>query len=244
MVMYTDQRNSAWTPVVLGAFLALIFSMTFFSPLFRLRTLEVNTNEFTTREELMTAGHLIFGKTNLPLLSEKGLEKKLMNHPYVKAVSIEKSYPSTLKLTIDYRVDSFAIPNAGYYILLDNELKVLRVDQMAYNATILEGITFKEFNIGEGISADQPYVLQRIVDLNNLMTNSHISFVKAISYDGKRILVKTKAGIEGDFGDGKNIAQRFNHFAEIFDNIQSKGISTGLIDVSSDGLPTYKPFGK
>lgn len=192
----------------------------------------------------MATGQLTFGKTNLPLLSEKGLEKKLMKHPYVKQVKVKKAYPSTLRLSVEYRVDSFAIPNAGYYIILDDELKVLRVDQMPYNATILEGITFKEFNIGEGISADQPYILKRIVDLNLLMNSSHISFIKSISFDGKHILVKTKAGVEGDFGDGKNIAQRFNHFAEIFDNIQSKGISTGLIDVSNDGLPTYKPFGK
>lgn len=242
--MNTDQRSNSKTPVLLGAVVALLFSVTFFSPLFRIETVEVNTNEFTTREELMTVGNLHFGKTNLPLLSEKGLEKKLMKHPYVKSVTVKKAYPSTIKMSIQYRVDSFAIPNAGYYIILDDELRVLRVDQMSYNATILEGITFKEFNIGEGISADQPYILQRIVELNDLMANSHITFNKQISYDGKGIKVKTKAGIDGDFGDGKNIAQRFNHFAEIFDNIQSKGISTGLIDVSSDGLPTYKPFGK
>lgn len=242
--MYPGERESSQKAILLGAILAMIFSVTFFSPLFRIKTVEVNTNEFTTREEIMTAGGLSFGKTNLPLLSEKGLEKKLMKHPYVKSVSVSKSYPNKLTINIEYRLDCFAIPNAGYYIILDDTLRVLRVDQMSYNATIIEGISFKEFNIGEGITTDQPYILQRIVALNELMVNSHITFLKQISFDGNGIKVKTKAGIEGNFGDGKNIAQRFNHFAEIFDNIQSKGISTGLIDVSSDGLPTYKPFGK
>ena len=118
------------------------------------------------------------------------------------------------------------------------------MDKMTYDATVLEGITFKEFKIGKKINVDQAKVLERTVTLKQLMLKSHITFLSKIQLNNDSLTVYTKQGLMGSFGDGRNIEQRFNSFVDIYDNLESKGIKSGLIDVSSDGLPTYKPFGK
>lgn len=244
--MYSDQKpksNNGLNAVISGAVMALVVSATFFSPLFKLSHVETNLNTFTAQEELVSSAGLVMGESVLPLTSNKTLEKRLRTHPYVKDAKVEKRWPNGVKFEILYREDCFAIPNAGFFIILDEDLQVLRVDQMAYDAYVIEGITFKEFQIGKKILVDQPKVLTNMVALKQLIGKSHISFLPKLTYDSDEIMGTTKLGIKASFGDGKNIEQRFNHFAEIYDNLQPKGIKTGTIDVSSDGLPTYKPFG-
>ena len=180
----------------------------------------------------------------MPFLSEGQTIKKLKTHPYVLNADLKKQWPQKLKIEITYRQDRFAIPNAGFYIILDDELHVLRVDKLFYDATVIEGLTFKEFKIGEKITVDQSRLLGRIVGLKQLMEKSHVEFLSKLTYSEGNIIGYTKSGLKVSYGDLANIETRFNNAVEIYDNLQSKGIKTGLIDVSSDGLPTYKPFGK
>lgn len=232
------------TPFLSGALSALLLSSTLFTPLFKVNEVSLNLNPFTTQEELLTLGEIEKGKTILPFLSEGQTIKRLKTHPYVLNADLKKQWPQKLKIEITYRQDRFAIPNAGFYIILDDELHVLRVDKMVYDASIIEGLTFKEFKIGEKITVDQSRVLGRIVSLKQLMEKSHIEFLSKLTYTEGNLIGYTKSGLKVSFGDLTNLETRFNNAVEIYDNLQSKGIKTGLIDVSSDGLPIYKPFGK
>lgn len=239
-----DEKNNYRLAILSGALLALLVSSTFFTPLFKVSLVTVNLNSFTTEEELLETSGIVKGKTILTFLSEGQVIKRLKTHPYVADVNMEKIWPQKVELKITYRQDSFAIPNAGFYIILDDQLQVLRVDKMAYDTTVLEGITFKEFKIGKKINVDQAKILERTVTLKQLMLKSHITFLSKIQLNNDSLTVYTKQGLMGSFGDGRNIEARFNSFVDIYDNLESKGIKSGLIDVSSDGLPTYKPFGK
>lgn len=238
------EKNNYKLAILSGALLALLVSSTLFTPLFKVRLVTVNLNPFTTEEELLGTAEIVKGKTILTFLSEGQVIKRLKTHPYVADVNMAKIWPQKIDLKITYRQDSFAIPNAGFYIILDDQLQVLRVDKMAYDATVLEGITFKEFKIGKKINVDQAKVLERTVTLKQLMLKSHITFLSKVQLNNDSLTVYTKQGLMGSFGDGRNIEERFNSFVDIYDNLESKGIKSGLIDVSSDGLPTYKPFGK
>lgn len=240
----TVEQKNYKVAILSGALLALIVSSTFFTPLFKVSQVAVNLNTFTAEEELLESAHIVKGETILSFLSEGQVIKRLKTHPYVLRADMKKQWPQKIILNITYRQDSFAIPNAGFYIILDDQLQVLRVDKMAYDAVVLEGITFKEFKIGKKISVDQAKILERTVSLKQLMQKSHITFMSKIELSNGNLMVYTKQGLKGSFGDGKNLEARFNNFVDIYDNLETKGIKTGLIDVSSDGLPTYKPFGK
>lgn len=237
------ERSKIRIAIISGALSALLVSATFFTPLFKINHVKVNLNSFTTEREILESAHIKYGETILPFLSEKKVIKRLKSHPYVLDAKLKKRWPQKIIIDIKYRNDSFAIPNAGFYIVLDDQLQVLRVDKMAYDATILEGLTFKEFKIGKRITVDQYKILEQIVKLKQLMNKSHIAFLAKIDFSNDCLIVYTKQGLKASFGDGKNAEMRFNNFAEIYDNLNSKKIKSGLIDVSSDGLPIYKPFG-
>lgn len=232
------------TPFISGALSALLLSSTLFTPLFKVNEVSLNLNPFTAQEELLTLAQIEKGKTILPFLSEGQTIKRLKTHPYVLNADLKKQWPQKLKIEITYRQDRFAIPNAGFYIILDDELHVLRVDKMFYDATVLEGLTFKEFKIGEKITVDQSRLLGRVVGLKQLMEISHVEFLSKLTYEDGNLIGYTKSGLKVSFGDLTNMETRFNSAVEIYDNLKSKGIKTGMIDVSSDGLPIYKPFGK
>ena len=231
-------------PFISGALTALLLSSTLFTPLFKVSQVSLNLNSFTTQEEVLEFAEIETGKSILPFLSEGQILKKLKKHPYILNADLHKQWPQKLKIDITYRQDRFAMPNAGFYIILDDELHVLRVDKMFYDATVIEGFTFKEFKIGEKITVDQGKVLQRVVSLKHLMEKSHVTYLSKLTYADGGITAYTKQGLRVTYGDLTNLEARFNSSVEIFDNLHSKGIKTGLIDVSSDGLPIYKPFGK
>lgn len=238
------ERKKFKVAVLSGALLALMVSSTFFTPIVKVNHVALNLNAFATEEEILESAQVIKGKTILPFLSERKVISHLKEHPYILDASLKKIWPQKIALNIVYREDSFAIPNAGFYIILDDQLQVLRVDKLAYNATVLDGMTFKEFKIGKKMTVDQYKMLERIVSLKQLMLKSHIGFLPKIEFTNGNLIAYTKQGLKASFGDGKNLETKFNSFAEIFDNLETKGINAGLIDVSSDGLPTFKPFGK
>lgn len=243
---YRDEhkRNNFKLPFFSGALTALVLSATLFTPIFKVNQVTMNLNSFTTEDEILEVGEIEYSKTILPFLSEGQTIKRLKTHPYVLDADIHKKWPQRLVIDLVYRQDRFAIPNAGFYIILDNELHVLRVDKMAYDATIIEGLTFKEFKIGQKMIVDQGKILERIVSLKELMEKSHLEYLPKMGYDEASAIIYTKQGLKASFGDLSNLETRFNSFVEIYDNLQAKGIKAGLIDVSSDGLPIYKPFGK
>lgn len=228
--------------MIVGFMCALFVSVTLFTPLFKVNHVILNVNPFVTDKEIIDMADLQIGKSLMLLTSEGLTTKKIIKHPYVKSVKVKKKFPDTIELSIDYRKDYLAIFDSGFYIILDETLQVLRVDKLYYDATLVNGFTFHEFQIGKKIVVEHPKSLKDSAALLALMKKSHVGFVNKMVYDGKTIQVFTKQGLLGKFSSGNNLESNFNHFMDIYDNLASKGINKGLIDVSNNGLPTFKPF--
>ncbi|GKT18313.1 FtsQ-type POTRA domain-containing protein, partial [Aduncisulcus paluster] len=77
------------------------------------------------------------------------LEKKIIKHPYVKSVTIEKALPDRLILNIEYREELVAIKYSGLYVTIDESLTVLKVQESVGDIFLIDGFEFKSFNIGE-----------------------------------------------------------------------------------------------
>lgn len=226
-----------------AAMLALFISLLFLTPFFRLQTLEFTPNSQITKALLMEQMGVTQGKSVVFLLNNSKLEKALMQHPYIKKANIVKNIPSGLTLELEYREAFFTIYDTGFYILLDEALRVLSVDDMNTSAVRISGFKFKEFKIGQPIKVEAQKILERTVSLVKLMKISHLEFEDRIDFTGEDVIIFTADGIRGNFGDVSNVETKFNNFVEIFENLKQKGTISGLIDVSSEGLPTFKPFG-
>lgn len=170
-------------------------------------------------------------------------EKLMVRHPYIKSVQVHKKFPGSLKLDIEYRQELAAIKYSGLYVTVDESLTVLKVEESIGDIFLIEGFEFKSFNIGEPLRVEDWKVLQRTVQLISLLRNSHIEAKPHIRYDdGIELLLNDAYRVR--FGKGQDIERKFNDFVDIYEQLSEKGVQSGIIDVSHNGLPIFKPFGQ
>lgn len=176
-------------------------------------------------------------------ISTSELEKKIVKHPYVKSIEIEKAFPDKLILDIEYREELVAIKYSGLYVTIDESLTVLKVEESIGDIFLIDGFEFKSFNIGEELKVEESRVLRRTVQLISLLKNSHIEAKPYIRYDnGIELLLNDAYRVR--FGKGQDIERKFNNFVDIYEELSEKGVQSGIIDVSHNGLPIFKPFGQ
>ncbi len=176
-------------------------------------------------------------------VSEEHLEKELVKHPYVKSVVVHKQFPDKLVLDVVYREELVAIKYSGLYVTIDDSLTVLKVEESVGDIFLIDGFEFKSFNIGETLNVEDSRVLKRCVQLISLLKDSHIEAKPYIRYDdGIELLLNDAYRVR--FGKGQDIERKFNNFVDIYESLSEKGVQSGIIDVSHNGLPIYKPFGQ
>lgn len=176
-------------------------------------------------------------------VSVASLEEKIVRHPYIKFVKIEKALPDKLILDIEYRQELAAIKYSGLYVTIDEHLTVLKVEESIGDIFLIDGFEFKSFNIGEELKVEESRVLRRTVQLISLLKNSHIEAKPYIRYDnGIELLLNDAYRVR--FGKGQDIERKFNNFVDIYEELSEKGVQSGIIDVSHNGLPIFKPFGQ
>lgn len=169
--------------------------------------------------------------------------RALMRHPYVKNAVVEKQFPNKIQFFIEYRTHYFNIRYSDIVLSMDDQMYVLEVLAKENDGFTVEGFAFDSFSTGKIIDISQLYVLENIVHLINLINQSEIEPDSVITFEARSIILKVD-GIRVKFGIGENIAEKFNAFASIYEALKMDGINTGLIDVSTEGFPVYRPFGE
>lgn len=167
----------------------------------------------------------------------------LKTHPYIKDATAEKKFPGTIVFKVTYREHFFNIRYSDIVLSMDDQLHVLEVLATENDGYTVEGFAFESFSTGKVIDVTQLYILENIVDLINLLKQSHLTPNPLIVFENRNIVLTVET-LHVKFGVGENIEDKFNAFVNIYEALKADGITTGVIDVSSDGLPVYRPFGE
>lgn len=171
------------------------------------------------------------------------LEEKMKAHPYVKTVSVKKIFPNKVIFTFTFREHLFNLYHSDIVLSLDEHLTVLSVLDEPKEGYTVQGFAFDSFSVGTPVKVSKKYVLENIVLLIDLLGQSQIKADHIITFEKSDIILKV-GGIRGNFGLGNHIEKKFNDFMNIYDALITDKIESGTIDVSSEGLPIYRPFGE
>lgn len=230
--------------IILGvlAGIIILYLIVFHTPLFIVDTLAYNQNMNITNKEIMIYGEII--DTNIFFVNTDSVEKKLLSHPYIKSASVKKKLPDTLEIDFDYRDEFVAVVYSGIYLTTDDQLNVLKAEESIGDIFLIEGFNVRSFNIGEQIKVKDFHVLQHSIELIHLLKKSHIEAKPILKYVDGSIELELNSDYRVKFGDGTNIERKFNNFVDIYDDLNSKQAMSGVIDVSNEGLPSYRPFGE
>lgn len=210
--------------------------------LFKITTIEFTNHPTMDLKQISQYTGLEKGDFYLAINSSR-LEEKIKNHPFVKTVSVKKIFPNKVTFTMTYRTHAFSLYYSDIVLSLDESLTVLSVLDEPKEGYVVEGFSFDSFSVGTTVKVSQKYVLQNIVLLIDLLNQSQLNANTIIVFNNDHIVIRI-GEIKGYFGLGENIDKRFNDFLSIYETLLEQKIERGVIDVSSDGLPVFRPFGE
>jgi len=227
--------------VIISVTYGIYFSL-FETEWFRIKTINYNLDASMDIYVLERYSGIEYGDLYFFINTSKA-EDNIEDHPFVKNATIEKVFPNQIDINLEYRKHFLNIMYSDIILSLDDSLQVLEVLDKPKDGYMVTGMAFNTYTTGKEIEVDELYILKNSVLLIDLIDQSHVTVDATINYDQNNIGV-TVGSIKVNFGDGENIEERFNEFINIYDSLSQNGIKTGVIDVSTDGLPVYRPFGK
>lgn len=208
----------------------------------RIQHIEFNENEHLDLYDVQKFAKVQFGTPYFEV-DEGDAGKRLMTHPYVKFATAQKRFPNTIIFDVTYRKHFFNIRYSDIVLSMDEQLHVLEVLAVENEGFTIEGFAFDSFSAGKAIDVSQLYILENIVNLIRMLSESHVVAEPLIEFEDRNIIL-TVDEIKVKFGVGENVETKFNAFVNIYESLRADGINSGVIDVSSDGLPVYRPFGE
>jgi cell division protein FtsQ len=215
----------------------------FESDYFKIELIEIEGDEALSDYEIMeTAG--IKKTMNLVMVDEDLAEKKLEGHPMIREATVEKILPNRVEITFELREPILSIEYASNFIIIDDDLHAMRVCQDPQGLLTLYGVEVENFNLGHRIKMYDESLLLCAIDLVKLIDISDLNFIPSIHILGSDIVLRIHEDYHVNFGDGKNVEERFNAFYTVYSELCELKVTEGVIDVSTDGLPTYRPFGE
>jgi cell division protein FtsQ len=94
------------------------------TPLFAIRTIEVQGNVLTSKEQVLRTAGVRIG-SNLLLPIARGVRERVQRMPAVMDVEVERELPNTLVIRVTEREPWAAIEAGGSFVAVDKSLRVL-----------------------------------------------------------------------------------------------------------------------
>lgn len=216
------------------------FILIFKTDLFSVKRIDVIgvgnlTSELVTSEAGVDYGTHIF-KVDL-----ENIEQNLKYNPYVKEVKVTRKIPHTINIVIKERSEFATIKFMDSYIIIDDETMVLRTTFNKEQLIQIEGIEFENFVEGERLNAkDKSQVDMAIKVIKNTKENS-IYFESIDVSNVFDVIMQLNKNLTCKIGNGNKLESRINTLRKIIKDLESKDITRGIIDMSHDGYPTYRP---
>lgn len=216
----------------------------------------INTENFTVRDIKIFGQNVLDKETiiksanieldkNIFTYNIGQIEKKLEQNPYIKNVDVKRKLPNELIFNIVEIRETAIIPYMGSFAYIDNNGIILKLDDEITNDSIpiVNGINLKDAIIGEKLDTGDKKLSSDIINLlNDCSKNDISSEIQKMQINNKKdITIYTKRGIVVDFGEIKNINYKFSSLNQVLTDLQTKGISSGTVDLSYNKYAIYKP---
>lgn len=230
--------------LILGVVLGGGYLAVFNTDWFLIKGFEVQANE-DRRPWVEENFQKYYAFKNIFLVSLEEGADNLRTDPSVKRVDISRKPPGTLVYRIEYRVAIAGLEFQEMHLLVDREGYLVSATTVApEKLPRITGLKMDGFVVGKPVDTIQKTQLKALLDLVSLLGSASLEKDCTLAVEDQTVLVTLKSGISGRFWYRGSMEDSFNRFMTVYNDQIKKGVSTGLIDVSSEGYPVYKPFGE
>jgi cell division protein FtsQ len=222
---------------------AIIFIILFKTNYFGIKSIFVNNNEALSDEEIISYSGIQINE-NIFRIRLSEVKDKIIKSPFIKDVTIKRKLPNKLVIDVIERKKLAAVLYMGIYFIIDNEGVILYTSHDIDDIYVIEGFEFESFIEGESIKVRNEDRFKKAIELCRLLEKSDLSFKPKIIYNNENIILYINENFKIKFGRGENLSKRFAAFRAIYNDLISKNVNSGTVDISHDGYPTYSPFGE
>lgn len=141
----TKGAKVLFSVIVAIVLLALLFS----SPLFNIKTIEVEGNSKVSDEKMISISSIQF-HTNIFSMKKREAIEKIKTNSYIEDVKIARKLPSTVKIDVIEREPRYMLQFADSYVYINNQGYMLEISNEALEVPILIGFTTDLSNIKAG----------------------------------------------------------------------------------------------
>jgi len=223
--------------VLAGVALYFFLSSSFFD----VEKIQVKNNTYYTAEQIIQMSGAKVGG-NLFDADVKGMKAKLLKDAYMKNISVKRSVPGTLTITVEERKEATVIPYGEKFIILDENGLVLRHSTMEPKLPLLLGMTIKEMTPGKALVVEENSVLTDTLFMLQSMEKNDMYFKKI---DITNIIIK--AYIYDNLiceGTPENILKSMEkgNLQMVLKDLFANGVERGIIKVGSDDYCSFSPM--
>lgn len=213
------------------------------SPLFDLRSIEVEGNRTVSSEKVVSLSQIVLGE-NYFVISKDKVEKNLEQYPFIETATMKKKLPNCIVITIVERPAVGYIVTSNGYIQVSADGRMLAIQQRLddYNLPVISGIELNDLpTLGGVIENDKFKQALKVISScdEELLHNIAELNVSQEHY----ILAYTNQKIEVRLGDMDDIESRLNDLNDIIKNIVDSKIpeeNIQYIDMRYQGYPYIK----
>jgi cell division protein FtsQ len=233
------------------------------SPLFNIKTVNIIGLTRYSEKEILQKASIVFGQNwyryvgidfsdVITFSNTKASNEIIKNLPYVKDVSVKFVPLGKVRIRISERIPEIAVHNrTDNFVIIDNDGVCLENVRVLNNLKIpvLENSKVRNISLGKVIEFDEPYVLENINKLFNLIdiadSNSENKLFNQItSFDFSSVsstVIVLDSRIKVNIGDITKLNNyKLNFLKEVFFSKIRKE-DKGSLDFSKEDKPIFVP---
>ncbi|QXM05821.1 cell division protein FtsQ/DivIB [Crassaminicella indica] len=216
------------------------FIIIFKTDIFKIKKIEVYGNTTISKEEIVAESGIILGNHILKE-SIKDIESNLYNNPYVKTADVKRKLPDRMVIQIVEREEEAAIPFMNEFLIIDEDGMVLRSSTSNGNLKIIKGLEFTNFIEGAILTVKDKSQLSKALEIVRGINKNQILIKELDVTNKKDIIIKFTDNLSCKIGEGNNLDYRLKVLKKILEDLNQKKIIRGVIDISHEGYPSYRP---
>lgn len=185
---------------------------------------------------------------NFWFYNTKNLSNELMRTGLLDEVKISKEFYCKLRIELKWKKPTVALrTGSNAFAVLDKMGYVLSIQDEQPSIGIIEGIVVKYARLGEPIVSENNALTTNAVNLYFIFAENADLFeggaVKPnIKVDNKEIINVISDKYYFNFGDGSDYEEKFSKAVAIYNDLQKKQVTTGIINVSRKNHYVYETW--
>lgn len=134
---------------MLTVLLIIVILCAMFSPLFNIKTIQIEGNKKITEKEIVSLSQIQIDQNTFKLNKNK-IKKQIKENSYIDEVVIIRKLPSTIILKIEERQPAYLLEYAGSYVYLDKKGYLLEINTEKLELPIMQGAVTPTVDFVEG----------------------------------------------------------------------------------------------